>query len=352
VVTVTLTAGGFQASWLGPRGREVERFGSRDTAWLATERSDRFIGWDGRTWRGRFKLFVSPRGKLTLASRLPLETYLLGVVPLEIGGLNDTVLEAGRAQAIAARSYTLFYAGRRGDEGFDLYATVEDQVYGPVEAERPLATRCVDGTRGRVALFEGAPIRANYSSTCGGITADVWEGWPVPPLGYLRSRLDAEGGEDFCRASASYRWKDEWPAAELADEVRQFGPQLGLAVPAGWPGQLLDVRVARRSRSGRVRALVVSGTAGDVVIPGFAVRGVLRRPGNRGQILRSNLFKIAVRRDPGDGHAVSVVASGAGSGHGVGLCQMGALGMARAGYRAERILEHYYAGVELKTLYH
>ena len=63
-------------------------------------------------------------------------------------------------------------------EGFDLYSTVEDQVYGPVENERPLATRCVESTAGEVALAGGGPIRANYYSTCGGITADVWEGWP------------------------------------------------------------------------------------------------------------------------------------------------------------------------------
>jgi SpoIID/LytB domain protein len=80
---------------------------------------------------------------------------------------------------------------------------------------------------------------------------------------------------------------------------------------------------------------------------------VLRRPtsGGGSPILRSNLFKLDVRRDRATGRALAVVVSGAGSGHGVGLCQTGALGMARAGRSAEQILEHYYRGVSLRRLY-
>ena len=104
----------------------------------------------------------APVSRLTLATRIGLEPYLLGVVPGEIGALRDSLLEAGRAQAIAARSYSLFYRGRRGAEGFDLYATVEDQLYSPVESERPLATRCVEGTRGIVCMADARPIRANW----------------------------------------------------------------------------------------------------------------------------------------------------------------------------------------------
>jgi len=78
---------------------------------------------------------------------------------------------------------------------------------------------------------------------------------------------------------------------------------------------------------------------------------VLRRPGRPEAILRSNLFKAAVRRAAGGSPVLAVVASGAGSGHGVGLCQTGALGMARAGVRGEAILRHYYSGIEIRRLY-
>ena len=94
----------------------------------------------------------------------------------------------------------------------------------------------------------------------------------------------------------------------------------------------------------------MSMSTGEILIPAHSLRQVLRRPGSAAGILRSNLFKIAVRRDA-TGRLASIVASGAGSGHGVGLCQTGALAMARGGAKAEKILEHYYAGAVLRRLY-
>jgi stage II sporulation protein D len=314
-------------------------------------RGEEGFRWNGRRWRGTALVFVNPRGRLTLAARLPLESYLLGVVPGEIGALSPALLEAGRAQAIAARSYTLHYRGRRAAEGFDLYGTVEDQVHGPVETERPLASQCVESTRGEVALHDGQPIRANYCADCGGITAEVWEAWPAAPAAYLESRRDRADGSDHCAASPSHRWRERWSAEEFMANVTRYAPGLGVGLPRGGLGQLVDVRVDARSRSGRVWRLRVSGTAGDLAIPAYAVRGVLRRGGRADLILRSNLFKIGVRRDPGSGRALEVLASGAGAGHGVGLCQTGALGMARRGVAAREILGHYYPRAEVRRLY-
>jgi stage II sporulation protein D len=310
------------------------------------------LGWNGKRWRGRFKVFMGPRGKLTVATRVALETYLLGVVPAEIGALKDSLVEAGRAQAVAARSYSLFYRGRRGAEGFDLYSTVEDQVYGSIEAERPLATRCVTSTTGLTALAEGGPIRANYHATCGGILAEAWEAWPTEARSYLVSRRDAGFGHgDHCDGAPNYRWRETWTAAEFMANVARFAPTQQVALPPGGAGELVDVDVLSRSRSGRVWELRVRTTTGELVVPAHSLRQVLRRGGRADQILRSNLFKIAVERDPATSAARRVVASGAGSGHGVGLCQVGALSMAREGATAEQILRHYYAGVDLRRLY-
>jgi stage II sporulation protein D len=272
------------------------------------------------------------------------------VVPGEIGALDDAAIEAGRAQAIAARSYTMFYRGRRAAEGFDLFATVEDQLYSPIEAERPLATRCVEATRGKFAMSQGRPIRANYCSTCGGITAEVWEAWPAAALPYLTSHAD-HGAMDWCAGSPQYRWHETWRADEIIANLRRFGPAQGVPLPAGGPGDLMNVHVDVRSRSGRVWRLVVVTSTGDVVIPAYSIRQVLRRGGNPAAILRSNLFKIEARRDPLSGRVVAVEASGAGSGHGVGLCQTGALGMARSGASAETILGHYYPGITIERRY-
>ncbi len=317
----------------------------------AARRGEAGFRWNGRTWRGEPRVFVNPRGRLTLVARLPLESYLAGVVPGEIGGLSQALLEAGRAQAIAARAYTLYYRGRRAAEGFDLYGTVEDQVYGPVESERPLATQCVESTRGEVALHDGQPIRANYCADCGGITAEVWEAWPAAPAAYLESRRDRSDGSDYCTASPQHRWSERWSAEEFMANVTRYAPGLGIELPRGGLGGLVDVRVDARSRSGRVWRLVVRGTGGELAIPSYAVRGVLRRGGRPEFILRSNLFKIGVRRDPATGRALEVLASGAGAGHGVGLCQTGALGMARRGAAARDILGHYYPRAEVRRLY-
>jgi stage II sporulation protein D len=273
----------------------------------------------------------------------------MGVVPGEIGALSEALLQAGRAQAIAARSYSLFYRGRRFEEGFDLFGTVEDQVYGPVESERPLATRCVETTRGQVARSDGQPIRANYYSTCGGITADVWEGWPASGFPYLRSTRDRGPNGDWCATSPQYRWREEWTVPEFLATLAKFGPPEGVAMPGDSMRALIGVQVDARSRSGRVWRLRIQTNAGDILLPAHVLRRVVRRPA--GTLLRSNLFKIDVRRDPRTRRARAVVASGAGFGHGVGLCQTGALGMARAGRKGEQILEHYYPGAELRRLY-
>lgn len=349
-LVVRRKGGGFDVAL---RGSLTHRLADpRDTLWVGDPRAGaQRIGWGGKTWRGQMKVFLNPRGTLTLAVRLPLETYLLGVVPYEIGGLTDSLFEAGRAQAIAARSYTLFYRGRRGDEGFDLYGTVEDQVYGPTEGERPIAARCVESTRGEVELSDGFPIRANYSSTCGGISAEVWEAWPTDPLPYLVSQRDRVDGVDLCAGSPHYRWREEWSARAFLDDLATHAPAEGVGLPPGGLGRLVDVRVAARSRSGRVWRLVVSTTTGEVVIPAYALRRVLRRPGHPNAILRSTLFKVDVRRDRATRRALAVVMSGAGNGHGVGLCQTGALGMARLGRDGEAIVRHYYPGAELRRLY-
>jgi stage II sporulation protein D len=350
-IRVRLSQGACAVGW-NQEEHHVER---GDTLWIGREVKAGADGvrfrWLGQTWRGRFKVFSNARGKLTVVIRLPLETYLLGVVPGEIGGLEAETIEAGRAQAIAARSYTLFYLGRRGSEGFDLYSTVEDQVYGSVESERDLPTHCVTSTRGEVALSNGRPIRANYCSTCGGVTAEVWEAWPADPLPYLVSHRDSDGRNDYCSESVQYRWREEWTPTEFLSDVTRFGPLEGLRLPPGALGDLVDVRIPARSRSGRAARLEIETTTGAVMIPAGMIRRVIRRAGTPALLLRSNLFKIGVRRDPATRKALAVVASGGGSGHGVGLCQTGAVAMARQKVSADRILTHYYPGIQLKRLY-
>jgi len=166
------------------------------------------------------------------------------------------------------------------------------------------------------------------------------------------SHLD-QGSGDYCAASPQYRWREEWTAEKFMATIARFAPAQSVALPPGGIGELVDARVDARSRSGRAWRVTVVTTTGEITIPAYSIRQVLRRPaaGSGNAILRSNLFKLGVRRDPATRRALAVVVSGAGSGHGVGLCQTGALGMARAGKTAEQILAHYYPGIELERFY-
>ncbi len=309
-----------------------------------------FSGWGGNWYRGSFRVFASQPEGLTLVNDVDIEGYLRSVLPHEIGKPPESDFEAVKAQAVAARSYTLSYLGRRAAFGFDLYASVEDQVYGGTGRENEQSERALQATRGEVLLSEGSPIRALYSSSCGGRTANVEDVWPWAWVPYLRSVRDAEGanGTSYCSLAANYRWREEWDTAAFLSMVRQYGPGEG-GVVAALSGDLLDVRVKSRSRCGRVQELAVTTTEGDWIVRGDRTRWGLRRPGSQGAILRSSFFKIGVARDR-EGKPVRVIATGGGNGHGIGLCQWGAMGMARSGKGYRSILAQYYKNTQLTVL--
>jgi stage II sporulation protein D len=299
---------------------------------------------DGKPYRGDLEIFADGLGGLTVVNLVQLEDYLLGVVPLEIGSPGPSAIQAVMAQAVAARTYAVSHVGRWVERGFDLYGDVRDQVYGGVAAEREAASHAVHETMGVVATYEGRLIRAYYSAACGGTIAAVEETWNYPPEPYLRSHRDRRGGADFCRLSKHYRWEERWSASRFMDLLARYLPaEFGGPAPTG---ELEDVRVADRNSSGRVRLLVVRAGGREYRLGGDRVRWVLRRPG--GGILRSSQFEVRVERRRGQVEVV--IARGAGNGHGVGLCQAGAIRMATEGFSYREILGHYYPGIRLARL--
>jgi stage II sporulation protein D len=296
-------------------------------------------------------VLINPRGKLTVANRVSLQSYLRGVLPHEIGRLEAATLEAGKAQAVAARTYTLSYVGRRAAEGFDLYDSVEDQVYGGSVDESTVTNQAVGETDGIVLLHSGFYIRANYHSTCGGATVNVEDVWPDPAFPWLRQVEDGSIGDPWCKSSRHFRWTEHWTGAQALSNLNRYGPeQSGIASPRGGWKELRDVRVASRTPCGRVRELVFRTERGDIVVFADRTRWVMRRPAAAGGgILRSSLFKVAVRKDR-RGRVSEVLVSGGGNGHGAGMCQVGALAQARAGRAYADILRSYYTGVDLVRL--
>ena len=127
----------------------------------------------GRKYRGNIEVFGNGKGTMTVVNELLLEDYLLGVVPNELAPDAFPEMEALKAQAVAARTYIVRNIGQSKDEGFDICATDFCQVYRGLDTEHPLATEAVQQTRGLIATYMGEPIRALYSSTCGGRTENV-----------------------------------------------------------------------------------------------------------------------------------------------------------------------------------
>ena len=142
------------------------------------------VRFNDKPYRGRIEVFANRRGSLTVVNVIGLEDYVKGVVPNE---LSFPALEALKAQAIAARTYALKNRDQFGSEGFDLLPTTRSQVYGGLTTETTLTTRAVDETRGVVATYNGQPINALYTSTCGGRTEDA-ENIFNDAVPYLRSR--------------------------------------------------------------------------------------------------------------------------------------------------------------------
>lgn len=344
----TLTAEGDLLQVRDHLGRE--RGGGTDTLFFApSAKRTAHMELDGRRFRGEFAVFASGGGRLTVVNVIDLESYLRGVLPAEIGGGAGRI-EAVKAQAVAARSYTLAQMNRWRSRGFDLLATVEDQVYLGMGGERGDADRALRETCGIVALHSGRPIEAFYSSTCGGMTSAPEEVWGRPPRPYLQAHRDAphKGEDAFCASSPYHRWHEEWKGAALEEILRTTLPAvLGAKDPDRW-GRLKNISLKRRFESLRAAEVSIEFERKSFTVGGDRIRWILRRPGGEG--LRSALLlKIDVRHRKGRVSAVRI--SGAGFGHGVGLCQMGAIGMAKAGHDYARIIRFYYPGIHLVRAY-
>ncbi|HUR99472.1 MAG TPA: SpoIID/LytB domain-containing protein, partial [Pyrinomonadaceae bacterium] len=164
---------------VNPGLREVIVNGPSETAKYASLKSVAFgsfnervtpVKLNGKAYRGRLEVFVNSRGSLTVVNVVPLEDYLLGVVPAELGLPH---IEAQKAQAIAARTYAVANTNTYGTKGFDMVPTVWSQVYKGVAIETKMGTQAVRETRGMIATYDGKPIMAYFTSTCGGRTENV-----------------------------------------------------------------------------------------------------------------------------------------------------------------------------------
>jgi len=178
-------------------------------AHVRVEPSTALLEIDTRAYRGALEIFGNARRTLTIVNELPLETYLRGVVPNELNPAAFGQLEALKAQAVAARTYIYRNMGQYKNEGYDICATDACQVYFGALTEEPLATQAIVETRGTIATYEGKPINALYSSTCGGRTEDA-EHIFTERVPYLVSTTCEYKHPDlrFATSRAILNWKD------------------------------------------------------------------------------------------------------------------------------------------------
>jgi stage II sporulation protein D (peptidoglycan lytic transglycosylase) len=300
---------------------------------------------NGARYPGTVEVVPAAQGGLQVINLVDVETYLRGVVPLEIGLKGTGLLEAAKAQAIAARTYVAGHLHQYAREKFDLYAGVTDQVYGPVDRRHPDADAAVAQTRGLILVYQGKPIRANYASTCGGHIAGVEESFPSSPIPYLSSHEDRLGDEIACRTSRFYRWEETWTGDELVRALSRTVPRV-LGKP--WKGTgIRQVDILGTGKSGRVLRLRVLTDREAYIAEKGAIRELLENPG--GQPLRSTDFEIELVRRADRVERMTV--RGRGWGHGVGMCQWGAMQLSEEGVSYDRILHHYYPGAELESWY-
>lgn len=312
-----------------------------------------FVMFEGKRYRGELVITPGDNG-LLVVNRLGVESYLRGVVPLEIGDRKAGEEAAVQAQAVAARSYTYIHMAAAGSRGFDMYGSVQDQVYGGVGAEQAISDAAINTTNGMVLRYAGKIINTPYFSTCGGSTAgvsEVW--WRQSDQPYLRPVSDRIPGTDsfYCDPSPRFKWTATFDKNDLRATLEKY---LGSVTPGSEPpvsagsaarpmtlGAIKSIRVDGRTASDRVASVSIQTQRGNYVVRGNDVRFVLRTPS--GGLLNSTYFTAETATDE-FGEISRLTIRGGGNGHGIGMCQWGAIGRARAGQDYRTILTTYYPG--------
>lgn len=334
------------------------------------------INFKQKVYRGAINIIWSSNQELfNVINEIYIEEYLLGVVPSEMP--DSFNLEALKTQAITARTYALKNKDRFKKEGFDLCDTSMSQVYGGFLAEKTKSTQAVNDTFGIILNFQGELANTFYHSTSGGLTENienVWGGNPVPYLVSVESPYES--------GSPYYEWVRIFSASETSTRINNLLKDRGLSSI----GNVINIQVTRRGFSPRILSAKIIGDKNTVEVSGSFLKSAfnLREtwayfefdggPGKLvsiigrdekiyertlGEVLnpsqQSSLNSIIIRGRSTETKIPlswqNLTIKGRGWGHGVGMSQWGAQGMAQAGWNYVRILNHFYPGTTLIKIY-
>lgn len=290
---------------------------------------------NGRKYRGNLEIRKTGE-RLWVINILNIEDYLKGVVPCEIGKVSKNLIEVAKAQAVAARTYACAHLNQYQNLGFDLYATIQDQVYKGIGCENEFTNRAIDKTKGLILTYKNRPIEAKYHSTCGGKTADFNDAWSGNPPPYLKSVNCS-----YCQNSPHYKWQKVLSKSEFFPRFRSRLKKIGVKIP---DDELIrSLKLIKNKRSKRAIKLIITTEDNKYKISGYNIRTVFGDNKDPGGLLKSNFISIKTKGD-------KIIIEGKGWGHGVGMCQFGAIEMARKGKNYKRILYHYYSGTRIKKI--
>lgn len=344
-------------------------------------------GFADRLVRGAVLIAPDRQGKLAVVNLVDEDALVAGVLPSEM--FASAPIEALKAQAVTARGELFAKIGRRHfADPFQVCSEQHCQVYRGVSAEHPRTRQAADETKGELCFVGDRLVESVYSACCGGHTEAADVVWDRPAQSALAGRADVPFADpvgrawlapDVERSALSVRGRHERAAPVIPLDVRSDAAvEALLAAPrqATWCGRssfnqkgdvyrwtrrftraeldvafadlgvgaVTRVAVEERGPGGRLRALVVEGERGKArVLRELPVRKRLNN-------LRSGLFVVDEERDAG-GALVAVTLRGAGFGHGSGMCQQGAIGMAEGGHDYRAILRHYYVGAVVKRVF-
>ena len=331
---------------------------------ITTGEGFHFSNNETRKYHSQIDFIIDRFGKLTVVNVLPFETYLMGVVGSEMQ--EKFPIEALKAQAITARSYSLARIGKQHPlSPFDLCDEVHCHVYGGMDRESPWINEAVRETSGLILMNENKICDTFYAGVCGGHTENNEFVWDGEPRIYLKGRLDAEinnfsdtflqneenvrlwiesSPNVFCNTQQGpvpdylaytikyFRWEVRYTQSEISTIIRKkTGENIG---------RLRKIIPVSRGVSGRLNEIKLEGTRKTITVEKeLSIRKALSE-----NYLYSSCF--VVDRDGSD-----FIIKGAGWGHGVGMCQTGAAQMALQGFGYREILNHYYQNAEIVKLY-
>lgn len=316
---------------------------------------------DAVLYAGSLRLQPNSYGDYTLVNNVPLETYLRGVVPHEIG--SNAPYAAVEAQAIIARTYALRNLRRFTLDGYELCADTHCQVYRGLSGTVKNADQAIAATRGKVLTYQNQLVDALYSSTTGGITAAFSDVWNGRDRAYLQPVVDAAGNiwnlnrqtladeKNFQRFISlrqgfnetgwgMFRWRKESSTEQITKDLQHYF-QVNKNPLANFK-TIQQMQVVERSPSGRILKLAVQTDQGTFVLEKDEVRNAFSAP-------RSTLFYLEPL-NKGNKVLWGYAFVGGGLGHGVGLSQTGSQRLANLGWSSSRILNFYYPSTQIQPL--